>query len=388
MLRDLARAMARHGWDVTVVTTGPQAARQRDGSVRIIRLKADPDRKGLLAYLLVWIRMLWTGFRLGRSDLIVTMTDPPMLIVAGRILATIRRTHHIHWCHDLYPDLLPALGVRLPGPVMKFFKTMTRKSMRSCSRIIVIGRCMAKALTYTGVDPRKIAVIPNWTDAEVAGRAPKSSPGGRKYRPITGAKPWSDLFKDTDPKFRVLYAGTLGKAHPVGTILDAAEILAHAHPEIEFTFVGDGPGQERLAQERARRGLDNIRLLPYQPVSKLRELMESGDLHLISMAEAAAGLLVPCKLYSALAAGRPCLLVGPAQCETAKVINDFHAGAVVPQGQGALLADTIRRFRLEGDMWFQAQQGAEEAGRIFLPEESIRAWIERAVSVVNGGPPL
>src|SRR5262249_35654055 len=150
---------------------------------------------------------------------------------------------------------------------------------------------------------------------------------------VDGAKSYEELFRDTEPKFRILYSGNLGRAHPVQTILDAATLLAGTNPEIEFVFVGDGPQFDRLAHERARRGLENIRFLPYQPASRLRELMESGDLHLISMSDRAAGLLVPCKLYSALAVGRPCILVGPAQSEVARIIEDFHAGTVVPQGQ-------------------------------------------------------
>lgn len=386
MLRDLAHGFARDGWDVTVITTGPHGQRERDGGVRVIRLgTGGGNRKNIFFYSIIWLRFLFAGLTLPRHDLIVTMTDPPLFVIAGRMMARMKKSRHINWCQDLYPDLLPALGIHLPKPIMQWFKVQSRRAMKSCDKVVVIGRCMAKHLTHGGLDPRRIAVIPNWPDSELA-----VSPQAFTHKVVNveNARPYSDLFKDTGPKFRVLYAGNMGRAHPVGTILDAAEILCERYPDIEFVFVGEGSAFDRLAQERARRGLENVRFLPWQPASRLREMMESGDIHLISINHDAAGLLVPCKLYSALAVGRPCILIGPEDSEAARVIGDFHAGSIVAQGKAEHLAQIISSYRTDSDKWFNAHVGAEQAGGIFLPEESIKAWIERARAIAEVKTPL
>lgn len=382
MLRDLAHGFAKDGWDVTVVTVGPQRRKERDGGVRVIRLGGGGGRKNLFFYTIVWLRMFFTGLSLPRHDLIVTMTDPPLFVMAGRMLARIKKTRHMNWCQDLYPDLLPTLGIRLPRGLMQWLKVASRRSMKSCDKVVVIGRCMAKHLTHGGLDPRRIAVIPNWPDAELSNPS-DTVPQASKILNVENARPYSQLFKDTDPKFRILYAGNMGRAHPVQTILDAAGLLALQYPDIEFVFVGEGPAFDRLSQERAKRGLENIRFLPWQPASRLRELMESGDVHLITVSQDAAGLLVPCKLYASLAVGRPCIMVGPQESEAARVITDFHAGHVVPQGEAAELAGVIASYRMDGERWFKAHEGAARAGSIFLPEESIKAWIERARDIAG-----
>lgn len=387
VLRDLARAFARDGWDVTVVTTGPQSRKERDGAVRVVRLGVNSRRRmGVSFYLMVWMRMLVAGLSVSRPDLIITMTDPPLFVMAGRMIARIRKCKHMHWCQDLYPDLLPAIGVRVPPNVMQYFKINSRRAMKGCDKVVVIGRCMARHLTHSGMDAGRVAVIPNWPDIELmpdAGSYAIANPPPANTQPVNGARPYNELFRDTEPKFRILYSGNIGRAHPVQTILDAAEILLNRYPDIEFVFVGDGPAFDRLAQERARRGLENIRFLPWQPVSRLRDLMESGDVHLISMHNDAAGLLVPSKLYSALAVGRPCILVGPGQSEAARIIQDFHAGSVVPQGQAEQLAQVIEAYRLSSEVWYGAHEGAAKAGRIFVPEESINAWLERARDITR-----
>jgi colanic acid biosynthesis glycosyl transferase WcaI len=386
MMRDLARGFVKAGWDVTVITTGAQKAIEQDGDIKIIRVKALMRRKTVSAYALAWVKMLWAGLFHARTDLIVTMTDPPMFVVAGHIIRSVKKTAHIHWCQDLFPDLFPYLGVSFSKLLMRLFTKLSRRAMKKCDKVVTVGRCMGKRLKKEGVVASKIAIIPNWPDYELLGEErTKRASKTRKYK--KGGKnirPFDQQFKDGhEQKFRVLYSGNLGTAHPVDTIIGAAQKLAKTHPDIEFVFVGGGSNVDRLAAERARLRLENIRFLPFQPARRLNDLMQSGDIHLISMKNEVAGMLVPCKLYSALAVERPCVLIGPKECEIAQVLNDFSAGAVVPQGDAEGLADIIRQYRTDSDVWFKAYEGASKAGRLFVPDESINAWVERAQDVIN-----
>lgn len=387
VLSDLAHAFSHDGWSVTVLTTGDKDSSVHDGTVRVRRIKAT-TKKTMFNYLSIWARLLIEALKLPPHTLVVTLTDPPLIVVAGRIVARRKQSSHIHWCQDLYPDIMPVIGMKLPKFALNWLRDLSRRAMKSCDRVIVIGRCMARHLAHTGLDMSKVTVIPNWPDSEIINPLPARVPIYRVANDHPGTQPprkaepvkedERPIYMDTAPRFRVLYAGNLGRAHPVSTILDAAAILQSQHPEVEFVFVGDGPVHERLVQERNRRGLENIRLLPTQPAERLRELMESGDIHLISMKQEAAGMLVPSKLYSALAAERPCILIGPEQSETARVIHDYQAGSVIPQGSPGALAETIHNYLTDGHAWFSAREGAIRANRDFQPSQSITTWIKRA----------
>lgn len=385
VLRDLAHAFARDGWHVTVVTTGEKAGQELDGNVRIVRVKGSQKPANVFVYFWIWVKMLIVALRLKRRHLIVTLSDPPLVIVAGQIVAHFKKSKHVNWCHDLYPDIMPALGYKLPDFVMRFLKKLSRRSMRSCEKVIVNGRCMAKHLAYDGLDPKMIAMIPNWPDLELVD--PELTEGIPEVQAfhsevIEGMRPHAEQLKDGQ-RFRVLYSGNLGRAHTISTVLDAAEILNKENSDVEFVFVGDGKQFDFIAEQRAKRSLDNVRLLPYQPASRLREMMESGDVHLITMKDEAAGCLVPSKLYAALAVARPCIFIGPEQTEAAKVIQDFKTGVVVANGEAEDLAEAIRIFRNDGQIWFAAHRGAARAREVFTPHESLDAWMERAFAIIK-----
>ncbi len=388
VLRDLAQAFSQDGWQVTVLTTAEEESQKNEGAIRVKRLKASTI-KTPLNYFMIWLRLLVAALKMPRHTLVVTMTDPPLIVAAGRFIAKRKKSSHIHWCQDLYPDIMPVIGMKLPKFIMNWLQDVSRRAMKSCNRVVVIGRCMARHLHHTGLDMNKVTVIPNWPDREISNPIPISikinNIANDHQRQPARDQNGQHVHFDTAPKFRVLYAGNLGRAHPVSTILDAAAILQYQHPEVEFVFVGDGPVHERLVAERNRRGLENIRLLPTQPAERLRELMESGDVHLISMKQEAAGMLVPSKLYAALAAERPCILIGPEQSETARVIHDYHAGSVVPQGSPTALAETIHNYLTDGNAWFSAQEGAIRANQDFEPTQAMTTWIKRARESVKIG---
>ena len=379
VLRDLAKSFAKEGWHVTIITTGPVASKERDGAIRIIRVKGPERPRNSFSYLWIWIKMLFVALRLKSRHLLVTMSDPPLIVVAGKIIAKYKKSRHINWCHDLYPDVVPALGYKMPGWLLRFFKKRSRNALLSCDKVIVTGRCMAKHLSKDGLSPKQIATIPNWPDIEILDSPDVVDGDGQFFKTptVNGARPYSELLKEKQ-KFRVLYAGNIGLVHPIDTILDAAELLQNRVKDIEFVFVGDGERFDRIARERSKRELDNIRLLPYQPAEKLREVMESGDLHLVSMKDDAAGFVVPSKLYSALAVARPCIFIGPSQTETAKVIKDFKTGKIISQGDAEGLAEAITHYRMSGEEWFAAHGGAARARDVFSPDESIETWMERA----------
>ena len=376
VMQDLAYALVAEGWKVSIITTGAQHDSFTDRGVEVRTVKHVKKPRHFISFCRISFKLLRAGLRAPKHDIIVTLTDPPMLLNAGCLIASWKKSRHVHWCHDMYPDLFTVLGVRVPKFLLKRAKAKSRRSMKKCDQVVTVGRCMMKRLTHTGVDPQKVKLIPNWSDSEIFNiKTHKNNQEIiKKYQGI--AKKPEEMFRDASPKFRVLYAGNIGRAHSMSAIMDAAELLSD-HTEIEFVFVGDSRAHGLLVEERTRRSLQNVKFLPYQPIENLREIMESGDVHLISMRAETTGMLVPCKFYSALAVGRPALFIGHEASEIGQVINEYSAGKIISgKGLAKKLAESIYAYRHDGESWFSAQEGALRAAQAYHPSQSLNAWIE------------
>lgn len=374
MAQDLAHALERCGWRVTILTTGQKIAQERNGQISVIRVKSSKNPKTAAGCLVNLFRLYRAGLKISKSDVVISMSDPPMLAVFGGIIARKHKVPHIHWAQDVYPDLLQPLGINIPNFVARSLHTRAVQEMNRAAKVVTVGRCMERYLKKTGVLVNKMTTITNWADFEVI--SPSAQTTSQEMIVPTGvAKKPEEMFRDTSPKFRVLYAGNIGRAHSVREIIDAAELLSE-RTEIEFVFVGDHHEHSRLAHERAKRGLDNIKFLPYQPIEKLRQVMESGDVHLVTMRQQTKGLLVPCKFYSALTVGRPTIFIGPKKSEIADVIKEYNAGMVVSNRDAKALADAIYHYRMEGETWFKAQEGALQAAQTYHPTVSLHKWVE------------
>lgn len=349
--------MSGEGYDVTVLTTGQKATSSRElYGIEIVRVKAPAFPRSMLANLLISLRLFFKALFLPKTDIIVTKTDPPLFVFFGYLLSIFKRAKHVHWSQDLYPDILPALNYKTSAFTYNLMDRLVTRAFKKSALVITIGNCMRHNVIKKGVAPEKVKIIPNWYD--------------------------SVLNKDTDTpeqgelpmKFRVLYAGNMGRSHPYETILDAAEILFENEQDIEFLFVGSTSRLHMLAKERARRGLDNIRFLPYQPRRKLRDLLESGDVHLISMSDEALGCMLPSRIYDVFAVQRPSIFIGPETSDLSLMLESYEAGITIPQGEGALLANAIRHLRDHGEDWHLLYTGAGRAAKALTPEMSFEKW--------------
>lgn len=375
VLRDLVRAFAQDGWEVH--TASLYTGTKHDYPAQKINIKTGKAffGKSMFGYIWAWIRLFILALRQPRTDIVVTMTDPPLLVVAGHLVSLFKGSRHVHWCQDIYPDLFPVLGYS------KLLKILTNGissyALRRCDKVVVIGRCMARKIADKKVPVGNITVIPNWYNPTQSSAPVKKARRPKLKKEVKAAKSQKDLILDETQRFRVLYAGSIGRGHDISTIVDAAKTLQIQAPDIEFVFVGDQNAHEKVLQSKTEHGLNNLRCIPFQPESELKSLMESGDVHIVSLKEEATGLMVPSKFYSALGAERPTIFMGSSGCEIAKVIRDFECGQVVAPGDAGGLVKILDAYRNDEDTWFTHQKGAKEAGERFVPEQSWQVWLQR-----------
>ena len=92
---------------------------------------------------------------------------------------------------------------------------------------------------------------------------------------------------------------------------------------------------------RQAEGLANIRCSTTSRANSLHASLSLADVHLISMRPEMTGIVVPGKLYGAMAAGRPAIFVGPEHCETADTIRSAGCGLTFPAGETSALVSSL-----------------------------------------------
>lgn len=359
---ELAGALARRGWRTGVLACGGPGGpprREERGGVLVRRAWALPltrktPLRRLAAYLSAWPAMLAELGRLGGWDACVVMTDPPLLPVLGpaarRLLSRPGRPCRLAaWVQDLHPDLAEGIGVLRPGaPTSRLLRAASRQAHARADQVICIGRCMWRRLALAGTPLSRLSVIPNWSDPVHVRPAPAETNAWRRARGLADC-------------FLVMYAGNMGHFHRFAPFLEAAERLraVPAGADVRFAFVGDGVRAAALRAQAQARGLDNVLFLPPRPYEELSELLGAADLHLASMRDELLGCMAPSKVYGALAAGRPCLFLGPAASEPARTLLERDCGQVVQGAEDVVRA--VLAWQGDADRRREAGRRAREA---------------------------
>jgi glycosyltransferase involved in cell wall biosynthesis len=349
ILTDLALHLAGSGIDVRVITSrqrydDPNArlpAAESIGGVAIHRISTTRfGRSGLIGRGLDYLSFYTAACRSVLSwakpgDVLVAKTDPPLLSVAAMRVARGRGLHLVNWLQDLYPEVAVALGVPLiKGPLGRRLLQLRDASLHAAEFNVVVGDDMAEIVRARGIAPERVRVIPNWCDDE-------------EIRPIAVAANPLRREWGLANRFVVGYSGNLGRGHEFETVLAAAECL-RGDRRFCFLFIGGGNKFAELAHAVRGRGLDHLfRFLPYQERSVLRHSLGVPDVHLISLRPELEGLIVPSKLYGIAAAGRPIIAIAAPDGEITRLVRRHDCGIAVEPGEGARLADALRRLRAD-----------------------------------------
>jgi colanic acid biosynthesis glycosyl transferase WcaI len=255
-----------------------------------------------------------------RPDLVLAMTDPPIVGIAGAFVARLMRRPFVYNIRDLYPDMAVGGAIVSRSWWVRLWEKMHRWTLNQAARVIVLGNDMRERILSNGVQPERVVVV---RDGTTNGTAPANSvrdPAANKASQQAAQK-IVDEIRGGFP-FVVLHAGNLGFYGAWTTLLEAAKILRNKN--IGFVFVGNGAN--RAALEAAAAGSPNVRFLPFRPANELPSVMMAGDLHVITVKRGLEGVVVPSKLHSTLAAGRPVLAVAPESCDVSRIVEQAHCG--------------------------------------------------------------
>jgi colanic acid biosynthesis glycosyl transferase WcaI len=262
----------------------------------------------------------------GHFDAILMFQMSPVTMgIAALVMKLTRRAPILFWVQDLWPESLIAVDVVRSRWLLWPLEKLVRALYRASARVLIQSRGFREHVESRGVDPQRVHYFPNSAEA--------------LYVPLPADEAHPALER-VPSGFRVMFAGNMGAAQALPTILAAAESL-RARQDIQWIMVGDGSMQPWVETEVARRGLGTtVHLLGRFPLSDMPQLFAGANALLMTLRrDPFLALTIPSKLQSYLASGKP--IIAALDGEGATVVREAGAGVCVPAEDPSALAAAV-----------------------------------------------
>lgn len=306
----------------------------RWGSITRLQPFAGSDRRNLVRRALGFVGFSFlatvAGVRAGRHsegrrpDVVIAMSPPLTLGLAGWIVARCRRVPLIFNVQDVFPDAAVATGAITNRWVIGASRLLEKFVYRRSAAITVLSDELAD--NVRGKLPtrarNRVETIPNFVDT--AAIVPTDRSTG--YRRELGL----------DDRPVVMYAGNVGFSQS----LDLLVAAARAMPEIWFVINGGGSALESV--RGAASDLSNVVFGDFQPSERLSEVLATGDVHVVPLKRGLGAVSVPSKTYSIMAAGRPIVAAIDEGTEVRRLIERSGGGIAVPSDDAEAFVTALR----------------------------------------------
>lgn len=389
-INDLVQSLISQGHDVTVLTGIPNypqgrwldgygltsCGRSAWGETKVLRVPLVPRMKGKRWQLAVnYVSFAFLASLLGpflcrgKFDLIFVFEPSPFTVgLPAVLLRYLKKIPLIFWVQDLWPESLVATNTVRSPLILKWVGALVRFIYKRCDRVLVQSEGFVEPAISAGADPKRIHYFPNWAES--------------LYQPVP-LDGNNDRPAGFPEGFRLVFAGNLGEAQSLETILGAAERL-HDIPDLHWVIVGDGRRREWMQNEAQRLHLENrIHFLGKHPMETMPRFFSNADVLLATLRpDPVFSLTIPSKVQTYLACAKPVLAA--LDGEGARIIMESGGGVAVPAGDAAGLADaTLRLYRMKKEeREAMGQRGREyyekHYDRIRLLEK-LETWMRETV---------
>ena len=282
----------------------------------------------------VGLRALFTGRFWRRVDGVLAMSPPLTLGLIGWHTKLFRGGKLVFNIQDVFPDAAIETGAISNQRVIAAASWLERVSYQRSDSVVLLSDDLANNVQRKLEQKfhKRIKVIPNFVDTQAIVPMSRLT----NYRRELGI----------DESLVVMYAGNVGFSQSLELLLEAARVL----PEVMFVINGEGAARNSLEAKAST--LNNVKFGDYQDVSRLSEVLATGDLHVVPLRRGLGSVSVPSKTYSILAAGRPICAAIDLDTEVPRILAAAKAGVCVePDNQEAFVSAikvmTLDRKNLE-----------------------------------------
>ncbi|ADI28093.1 glycosyltransferase family 4 protein [Geobacillus sp. C56-T3] len=249
------------------------------------------------------------------TDVIICNSPPLFLGITGYVGAKLKRAKFVFNVADIWPESAVELGILKNRLFIRMARWLELFLYRKAWKIAAATEGIRDYMIEQGKAPEDVFLLPNGVNTDV-------------FRPLPKNK---KLLAELGLEGKVVftYAGTMGYAQGLDSVLRAAAIVKAKDERAHFLFVGDGQEREKLMALKEELGLDNVTFYGSVPVEKMPEIFSITDYSIVSLRniDLFKGAR-PSKIFPAIATGTPVLYCG--EGESAEILETYHCGKIAP----------------------------------------------------------
>ncbi len=299
------------------------------------------------------------GSFMARSDIVIA-TSPQLLVgLSGWWISRWKRVPFVFEVRDLWPESLVAVGIGNENSLLhRLMAKIAGFLYKRSDRIVVVTPAFKTHLVERwGVPEEKVVVVENGVETEMF------QADAADDAPVDLRKAWH-----AENKFVVCYVGTMGMAHGLETLLEAAAQMKESRPDVLFVLVGEGAEKERIITLARDRNLSNIRFIDQQHRAAIPAFIGASDACLVLLKKTDVfKTVIPTKMLEFMACARPVILGVDGQAK--EVLEFAQAGLFIEPENSDALRDAV--LKLADDAELRTRLG--DNGRNYVVQNASRA---------------
>ncbi len=272
---------------------------QNVGGVRVLRAYTYPSLHKsfvwrIVTFLSFMITSVWAGLRAGPVDLVMGTSPPIFQAVSAWLVAFLRRRPFLLEIRDLWPEFGIDMGVLTNPILIKLARWLEQFLYRQATHLLVNSPAYRDYLLGKGIPGTKISLIANGVDPEMFDPEAAGEHIRQEY--------------SLNGRFVATYAGALGIANDIPTILRAAKRLQDNSP-VHILLVGDGKERANLENQARTLQLTNVTFVGSRPKQEMKDFLAASDVGLATLQNIPMfRTTYPNKVFDYMAAGRATVL--------------------------------------------------------------------------------
>ncbi|MES2812660.1 MAG: glycosyltransferase family 4 protein [Bacteroidota bacterium] len=383
-INDLCLGLKERGHEVTVLTGTPNYPKgvffegysfwkNNDSDwngIKVYRSKLIPRGNNALSLMLNYLSFpFFSGWRTlfikEKFDTVLVYGLSPITVgLPAIVLKKLKKTPYCFWVQDLWPESLTAAGGINNKFILNFFDGITRMIYNHSEKVLVQSEGFKSYITGQGISPDKLLFYPNSTETF--------------YKPLAVE---TDYQQKLPKGFTLLFAGNLGEAQSLTTIIEAAQLVKDQGYSMNWVFLGNGRMKQQLEEEIKNKDLTNeVHLLGAFPSEDMPKFFSCADALIVSLKkDKIFALTIPSKIQSYMACEKP--ILASLDGEGAKIVVASNCGFASAAEDGIALANNaIQLYNLSEE---ERNDLGKKAGDYFKKEFERDLLLDRLITVLN-----